>query len=329
MKKIILASLMFLVTGMYAQTSTTKPKTTTKPTTSSTKPVSKTTTGTTTKSSSTKSTTSKSTTTKKTSTQTTTKTTSQSKPATSSTTKSATSSSGSTTQSTPTPPPTQKPSIPAQPSQPTPAPSATQTPTQQSQTATTAKSQSHIESVWISGSIGGGAVVSTNIVNSGALFPFNTELLFQTRHHRCGIGFASELYVTPESLTRLALGQGAGVKKLFFTYEAFIFRNFPINLGFSSHIGFFGTSENSKNDFKTKQDSTTARGGMFGNVGAVFEIGIRPVYFFVRPSLEYKSWSGFHKEIIATASFGLRFKFLTDYEIKRRAERKKDRDNKH
>lgn len=225
-------------------------------------------------------------------------------------------------------PPRTQPAPVAQPVTPQPAPQPV--PQIQTHSEPAHVSQSNIESIWISGSVGGGLAVSTNIINSGAVFPANLELLFQTRHHRCGIGFANELYITPEALGRLALGEAPVVHKLYFSYEAFIFRNFPINLGFSSHIGFFGT--NGSHTLQQKSgtiDTATARGGMFGNIGAVLEIGARPFYFFVRPSIEYKSWSGWHKEIMATGSIGIRLKFLTDYEIKRRADKKRDRDHKY
>jgi len=215
---------------------------------------------------------------------------------------------------------------------PTLAPKPTPTPQQaaQPQPQPVHSTQSKIEEVWVGGSVGGGLALSTNIVGSGAVFPANLELLFQTRHHRCGIGLANELYITPESLYHLALGEAPVVSKLYFSYEAFIFRNFPINLGFSSHIGFFGTSGNHTLSQKSGTvDTATARGGMFGNVGAVLELGARPFYFFLRPSIEYKSWSGFHKEIMATVSLGIRLKFLTQYEIERRADKKHDRYHKY
>jgi hypothetical protein len=211
---------------------------------------------------------------------------------------------------------------------PKPVPQSTPQPISQPQQVHT--SQSKIEEVWVGGSVGGGLALSTNIVGSGAVFPANLELLFQTRHHRCGIGLANELYITPESLYHLALGEAPVVSKLYFSYEAFIFRNFPINLGFSSHVGFFGTSGNHTLSQKSGTvDTTTARGGMFGNVGAVLELGARPFYFFIRPSIEYKSWSGFHKEIMATVSLGIRLKFLTQYELERRADKKHDRYHKY
>lgn len=193
---------------------------------------------------------------------------------------------------------------------------APQSSSQQNQTKS--QSQSQIESVWISGGLGAGGVVSTNVINSGALFFSNLELAFQKRHHRLGLGFGNELNISAEALARWAMGEGIGQKKLYFIYEAYVFRNFPINLGFSSHLGFFAAGNESSN-----------RGGAFGNVGATLELGARPVYFFVRPCLEYKSWSGFHKEIAATATVGLKLKFLTDYEIQRRADKRHDRDHKN
>ena len=94
-----------------------------------------------------------------------------------------------------------------------------------------------------------------------------------------------------------------------------MFRNFPINLGFSSHLGFFGPAGGST----TAKDSSQTKGGIFGNVGAVFEVGIRPFYLFVRPDLEYQSWSALHKQIQATGNIGIRLKFLSAEEKQRRA----------
>lgn len=197
-------------------------------------------------------------------------------------------------------------------------PPKTTTQSSASTSSTTTSKPSEIEAVWLGGSLGAGAVVSTNIINSGALLPFNAELTFQKKHTRMGIGIANEIYLTPEALGRFILGEGIGVKKFHFIYEVYVFRHFPINLGFSSHMGFFGAGN----------DSTNSRGGIFLNMGPVLEVGIRPVYLFVRPSIEYKNWGVLHHELIATGSIGLRFKFLTEYEIQRRAEKKRERENK-
>ncbi|MBI4945477.1 MAG: hypothetical protein HY840_03645 [Bacteroidetes bacterium] len=180
----------------------------------------------------------------------------------------------------------------------------------------------HYDEFWITGGIGAGAVVSTNIVNSGAVFPVRTEFLWQRRHRRLGVGFGKELEVTPEQLFNLVLGKKPGISKLYFVYEQYVFRNFPINLGFSSHLGFFGTN-----------DTTNSKGGLFGNIGFPVELGIRPFYLFVRPDIEYQSWSGFHKQIQATATVGMKLKFLSKEEKDRRAAvkaaRKKHRALRH
>ena len=55
----------------------------------------------------------------------------------------------------------------------------------------------HFDEFWISGSIGGGAVLSTNIINSGAVIPFRTEFLWQRKHRRLGFGLGNELEITP------------------------------------------------------------------------------------------------------------------------------------
>ncbi|HEY4798575.1 MAG TPA: hypothetical protein VII99_05800, partial [Bacteroidia bacterium] len=62
----------------------------------------------------------------------------------------------------------------------------------------------HYDEFWISGSIGGGAVVSTNIINSGAVLPFRAEFMWQRKHRRLGFGFGNELEITPQSLAMLA-----------------------------------------------------------------------------------------------------------------------------
>lgn len=175
---------------------------------------------------------------------------------------------------------------------------------------------------WISGAGGAGATVSSNIVNTGAVLPFRTEFLWQSRTRRMGFGFAKELFLTPEALGRFAMGQSPGISKFYFVYEKFIFRHSPINLGFSSNLGFFSTGDSLNNDYNTEKKS---RGGMFGNVGCVVEMGVRPVYFFVRPDIEFQSWSGFHKQIQATATVGLRLKFLSKAEKNYREAKKMQR----
>lgn len=170
----------------------------------------------------------------------------------------------------------------------------------------------YLSSFWISGSMGGGAVVSTNIINSGAVVPFRNDFLWQNnKARRLGFGFSHELFITPESLIRVILNESVSITKLYFTYEKFIFNHSPVNIGFSSNIGFFGTG-----------DSLDNRGGMFANAGLVTELGIRPIYIFARPDIEYQSWSGLHKQLQVTISTGVRIKFLTREERTRRTQRK-------
>lgn len=208
--------------------------------------------------------------------------------------------------------------------------------------ATTRTQLFHYDEFWISGCIGAGAVVSTNIINTGAVLPFRTEFLWQRRHRRLGFGFGSDLYMTPQSLINLVVNKSVGIHKLYFAYEVFIFRNFPINLGFSSHLGFFYTGTlktDSTNTYNHPNNSgvpavnnTTNNpnlGGLFGNVGCVLELGVRPFYIFARPSIEYQSWSGFHKQIQATAQVGIRLKFLSQEEKQRRAAKKAARRSRH
>ncbi len=176
----------------------------------------------------------------------------------------------------------------------------------------------HYDEFWISTCLGAGGVVSTNIINSGAVIPFRTEFLWQRKHRRLGFGFGHELEITPQSLANLIIsGEKPGISKLYFVYEKYIFRNFPINLGFSSHIGFFGPAGGSA---RAKGDTVSnVKGGLFVNIGPALELGVRPIYLFVRPDLEFQSWSALHKQIQATATVGLKLKFLSAEEKQRRA----------
>jgi hypothetical protein len=184
---------------------------------------------------------------------------------------------------------------------------APSTPTTNSQPAVV---HLHYDEFWLSGSLGAGATVSTNIINSGAVMPSRLEAVWQRRHRRMGLGFAKELEVTPEQLYSLAVSGKIGISKLYFVYEQYIFRNSPINLGFSAHLGFFGTNDTT---------SAAKGGGVFGNIGVPLEIGVRPFYIFVRPDIEYQSWGSFHKQIKATVNVGIKLKFLSQEEKARRA----------
>jgi hypothetical protein len=169
--------------------------------------------------------------------------------------------------------------------------------------------------------LGAGAVISTNIVNSGALIPTHFDFLFKVRHHRFGFGVGKEFFLTPENLGRLVLNQTSNVTKGYLMYDWMLFKYSPINIGFGTKLGAFGNAKDS-----TQVDTTA----MFGNVGIIAEIGIRKFSFYVRPELEYKSYgkSSLHKEVSAVAHLGVRFTFMTDEEKARLADRRKWRKRK-
>jgi len=60
----------------------------------------------------------------------------------------------------------------------------------------------------------------------------------------------------------------------------------------------------------------------FANAGLNLEAGIRPVFLFVKPYFEFKSYGSFHKELIACITLGVKFKLLTEEEKARRAAEK-------
>lgn len=176
------------------------------------------------------------------------------------------------------------------------------------------------EFIWINGGIGAAAVLSTNIINSGAILPFYLELYAQQRHSRYGIGLAHEIYLTPENLGKLVLGNSSNTEKIYFSYEWMLIPNFPVNLGFCGQIGGFLVGNDIKKanqaDNKDVPDYN-----YFGNVGLVAEVGIRPVFLFVKPYIEYKSYGGFHKELIAGGTFGIKLKLMTNEEKAKRAKK--------
>jgi len=165
--------------------------------------------------------------------------------------------------------------------------------------------------LWINGGIGAAGVVSTNIINSGAIIPTYMEFLVQQGRKRIGIGLGHELYLTPENLGKLALGNSSNTEKVYLTWEYMLIPNFPINLGACAQLGGFlvGNDIEKAND---KNNKDIPKYNYFGNVGILAEIGIRPVFIFVKPYLEFKSYGNFHKEIIGGATFGLKFKLKGD-----------------
>lgn len=169
----------------------------------------------------------------------------------------------------------------------------------------------------LSGSFGAGGVVSTNIVNSGAVIPTSIDFLLQAKHNRYGIGFTHELYLTPENLWNLMLGKSSNTEKYYFIYEWTLLKTSPVNFGFSGQFGGFTVGDEA-------QYEENVRSRLFGNIGIIAEVGLPRFFLFARPAIEYKSYDigSWHKELLATVSVGLRWKLLTEEEKARRAAKK-------
>lgn len=161
--------------------------------------------------------------------------------------------------------------------------------------------------LWINGGIGAGGVISTNIINSGAVLPAFMEIAVQDGRCRYGIGVAHELYLTPENLGKLVLGNSSNTEKVYFTFEGMLIPNFFINLGVCAQVGGFlvGNDIDKANQAEGKD---VPKYNFFGNGGLVAEIGIRPVFIFVKPYIEYKNYGGWHKEIIGAVTLGIKLK---------------------
>ena len=155
----------------------------------------------------------------------------------------------------------------------------------------------------LSGSFGAGAVVSTNIVNSGAVVPYSIDFLLRYGHQNLGLGLTNEIYLTPENLARLAFGSSSNTTKIYFQYELNLFKKSYVNIGLSGQIGGFFVG-----DERDSLETTKSR--YFGNLGVIAEVGVHRLTFFARPHLEYKSYDvgSWHKEILLVANVGLRFR---------------------
>ncbi len=175
----------------------------------------------------------------------------------------------------------------------------------------------HYQFFILSGSFGAGGVVSTNIVNSGAVIPLSIDFLLQAKHHRYGIGFTHELYLTPENLWKFMLGESSNTNKFYFIYEWTLLKTSPVNFGFSGQFGGFTVGDEA-------QYEENGRSRLFGNIGLIAEVGLPRFFLFARPAIEYKSYDigSWHKELLATVSVGLRWKLLTDEEKARKTAKK-------
>ena len=165
--------------------------------------------------------------------------------------------------------------------------------------------------------VGAGAVVSSNLVNSGALFSDHMNFLVKVKRHRVGIGFGVDYFLTPENLTRMVIGQTtANVSKGYIMYDWMVFKWSPVNIGVGAKFGSFANNKDS-----TQVDDTA----MFSSLGLTAEFGSRKFSVYVRPEIEYKSYGkgSIHKELSTIANVGLRFKFMTKEE-KARIQAKKD-----
>lgn len=186
--------------------------------------------------------------------------------------------------------------------------------------------KTHYDFMWINGGLGGGGVISTNIINSGALIPFFAEVCLQKSRTRLGFGMADELYITPENLGKLLLGNSSNTQKIYVTWEWMLLPNFPINLGPCAQVGGFLVGNDIQKANEARSKGQIPDYSYFGNVGLLGEIGIRPVFLFFKPYIEFKSYGGVHKELIVCVTLGGKLKLLTTEEKARRAaekERKK------
>ena len=187
---------------------------------------------------------------------------------------------------------------------------ATDNPSNDTIVTTTAKSSNFtLDHFIIGGGISAGAVISTNIVGSGAILNAEFEVMLQFKHHRLGIGGDKSLMLTLENLgtVLVSLGQSnKNLNKYYFTYEWTLFKRSPINFTAGLKLGFFDVGK-SQNTTEQKDNTKTP---VFGAVGIAFEVGHPRFLLYIKPEIGYNSYDtgSWKKDIYAMATVGFRWK---------------------
>jgi len=190
---------------------------------------------------------------------------------------------------------------------------ATYSTTTTNDTTPTTKSDITLDHFIIGGGISAGALLSTDIISTGALLNAEFEVMVQFKHHRLGIGGDKTLMLNLRNLGTVigTLGKSnCNLNKVYFTYEWTLFKRSPINFT----AGFkFGSFDVGSSKYRTEQEENNAKATkspFFGAVAIAFEVGHPRFLLYVKPEIGYNSYDtgSWRKDIYVMATVGFRWK---------------------
>ena len=165
----------------------------------------------------------------------------------------------------------------------------------------------------IGGGISAGALLSTDIISTGAMLNAEFEVMVQFKHHRLGIGGDKTLMLNLRNLGTVigTLGKSnCNLNKVYFTYEWTLFKRSPINFT----AGFkFGSFDVGASKYKTEQEENnlkTTKTPFFGALAIAFEVGHPRFLLYIKPEIGYNSYDtgSWRKDIYVMATVGFRWK---------------------
>ena len=185
------------------------------------------------------------------------------------------------------------------------------TPTNDSTTKTT--SNVTLDHFIIGGGISAGALLSTDIISTGALLNAEFEVMVQFKHHRLGIGGDKTLMLNLRNLGTVigTLGKSnCNLNKVYFTYEWTLFKRSPINFTAGFKVGSFDVGSSKYRTEQEENNEKATKSPFFGAVAIAFEVGHPRFLLYVKPEIGYNSYDtgSWRKDIYVMATVGFRWK---------------------
>ena len=180
-------------------------------------------------------------------------------------------------------------------------------------TTPTAKSDVTLDHFIIGGGISAGALLSTDIISTGAILNAEFEVMVQFKHHRLGIGGDKSLMLNLRNLGTVigTLGKSnCNLNKVYFTYEWTLFKRSPINFTAGFKVGSFDVGSSKYRTEQEENNEKATKTPFFGAVAIAFEVGHPRFLLYVKPEIGYNSYDtgSWRKDIYVMATVGFRWK---------------------
>jgi len=180
-------------------------------------------------------------------------------------------------------------------------------------TASATKSDFTLDHFIIGGGISAGALISTDIISTGAILGLEFEVMVQFKHHRLGIGSDKTLMLNLRNLGTVigTLGESnCNLNKVYFIYEWTLFKRSPINFTAGLKVGSFDVGKSKYRTEQERNDAKATKSPFFGAVGLAFEVGHPRFLLYIKPEIGYNSYDtgSWRKDIYAMATVGFRWK---------------------